>query len=100
MVDSTLIDTQNFANRPGGLDFMEVRTILPLWTKKMNALRVSASVSYNLSELQQLPRAATRDAAHAGGAGKPVLATGAVEMVGTGILHAGAWHGFSRAVVG
>jgi hypothetical protein len=51
MVDSTLIDTQNFANRPGGLDFMEVRTILPLWTKKMNALRVSASVSYNLSEL-------------------------------------------------
>ena len=51
MVDTTLIDTQNFANRPGGLDFMEVRTILPLWTKKMNALRVGASLSYNLSEL-------------------------------------------------
>ena len=51
MLDTTLIDTQNFANRPGGLDFMEVRTILPLWTKKMNALRVGASLSYHLSEL-------------------------------------------------
>jgi hypothetical protein len=51
MVDMTFIDTQDFANRPGGVDFMEVRTILPLWTKKLDALRVSASLSYNLSEL-------------------------------------------------
>lgn len=51
MVDTTFIDTQDFANRPGGLDFMEVRTILPLWTKKVNSLRMSASLSYNLSEL-------------------------------------------------
>ncbi|MCX6851532.1 MAG: hypothetical protein NTY98_21740, partial [Verrucomicrobia bacterium] len=35
MVDTTFIDTQDFANRAGGLDFMEVRTILPFWTKKV-----------------------------------------------------------------
>jgi hypothetical protein len=51
MVDTTLIGTQDLANRPGGLDLAEVRTILPLWTTKINALRLGASVSYNLSEL-------------------------------------------------
>jgi hypothetical protein len=51
MVDTTFIDTQDLANRPGGLDFMEVRTILPVWTKKVADLRMSASLSYNLSEL-------------------------------------------------
>ena len=51
MVDTTFIDTQDFSNRPGGLDFMEVRTIVPFWTKKVNALRMSASLSYNLTEL-------------------------------------------------
>jgi hypothetical protein len=51
MVDTTFVDTQDLANRPGGLDLMEVRTILPFWTKKVNSLRMSASLSYNLSEL-------------------------------------------------
>lgn len=51
MVDTTVVDTQDLANRPGGLDFMEVRTILPFWTKKVSTLRMSASLSYNLSEL-------------------------------------------------
>ncbi len=51
MVDATFIDTQDFANRPGGLDFSEVRTILPVWTKKVGDLRIGVSLSYNLSEL-------------------------------------------------
>lgn len=51
VVDTTFVDTQDLANRPGGLDFMEVRTILPFWTTKVNSLRMSASLSYNLSEL-------------------------------------------------
>ncbi len=51
MVDTTFIDTQDFANQPGGLDFTEVRTILPVWTKKVNDLRIGLSLSYNLSEL-------------------------------------------------
>jgi len=51
MVDTTFVDTQDLANRPGGLDLMEVRTILPFWTMKVNSLRMSASLSYNLSEL-------------------------------------------------
>ena len=51
MVDATFIDTQDFANRPGGLDFSEVRTILPVWTKKVGDLSIGVSLSYNLSEL-------------------------------------------------
>jgi hypothetical protein len=51
MVDTTFIDRQDFVNRPGGLDFMEVRTILPVWTNKIRDLRMSASLSYNLSKL-------------------------------------------------
>lgn len=51
MADVTVMDTQDFENRPGGLDFLELRTILPMWTKKVGDLRVGASLSYNLSEL-------------------------------------------------
>jgi hypothetical protein len=51
MVDTTVVGTQDFANRPGGLGFSEVRTILPVWTKKVRDLRVSASLSYNASLL-------------------------------------------------
>jgi hypothetical protein len=102
MVDTTLIDTQDFANRPGGLDFMEVRTILPLWTKKMNALRVSASLSYNLSELDFNGfLGLQRETLHTLEAQVSLFwRPEHSKMVGAGILHAGARHGFPRAVVG
>ncbi|MEQ1750187.1 MAG: DUF6268 family outer membrane beta-barrel protein [Prosthecobacter sp.] len=51
MVDATFNGTQDFANRPGGLDFSEVRTILPVWSEKVGDLRIGVSLSYNLSEL-------------------------------------------------
>jgi len=51
MVDATFIDTQDFANRPGGLDFFEMRTILPVWTQKAGDVRMGLSLGYNLSEL-------------------------------------------------
>ena len=51
MVDTTFMGTQDFANRQGGLDFLEVRTILPLWTKKIKDTRVSLSLGYNLTEI-------------------------------------------------
>jgi hypothetical protein len=50
MVDATFMDTMDFANRPGGIDFFELRTILPVWTKKVGDLRIGASLGYNLSE--------------------------------------------------
>lgn len=50
MFDRTFIDTQDFANRPGGLDFSELRTIVPLWTTKLESLRVAASLGYNWSQ--------------------------------------------------
>ena len=51
IMDATFMDTQDFANRPGGLDFFEVRTVLPLFTKKLGDLRVGVSAGYNLTEL-------------------------------------------------
>lgn len=51
LLDTTVVGTQDFANRPGGLGFSEVRTILPVWSKKVRDLRVSASLSYNTSVL-------------------------------------------------
>lgn len=51
MVDVTFMDTQDFANRDGGLDFFETRTILPVLTRKMGDLRLGLSLGYNLTEL-------------------------------------------------
>jgi hypothetical protein len=51
MLDATFIDTQDLANRPGGLDFFEVRSILPLWTKKVRDVRLALSLGYNLTEI-------------------------------------------------
>lgn len=51
MADVTIMDTQDFERLPGGLDFFELRTILPLWTRKFGDLRIGASLGYNLSEL-------------------------------------------------
>jgi hypothetical protein len=51
MVDVTFMDTQDFANRDGGLDFFETRTILPFLTRKMGDVRLGLSLGYNLSEL-------------------------------------------------
>ena len=51
LIDTTFIDTQDFANRPGGLDLTELRTVLPVWTQKVGDLRIGLSLSYTLSQL-------------------------------------------------
>lgn len=51
MLDTTFMDQQDFANRPGGVDFFEVRTIVPVWTTKVESTRLALSLGYNLTEL-------------------------------------------------
>lgn len=51
MMDATFMDQQDFSNRPGGLDFFELRTIIPVWTTKTDSTRVALSMGYNLTEL-------------------------------------------------
>jgi hypothetical protein len=51
MVDATFMDTLEFSDRPGGIDFFELRTIVPAWTKKVGDLRIGVSLGYNVSEM-------------------------------------------------
>jgi len=51
VLDATFMDTQDFSNRPGGLDFFELRSIAPIGSKKFGDFRVAASIGYTLTEL-------------------------------------------------
>lgn len=42
---------QDFSDRPGGLDFFELRTIAPVGAKKMGDFLLAGSIGYTLTEL-------------------------------------------------
>jgi len=50
-MDATFMDTQDFSNRPGGLDFFELRTIAPIGAKKFGDFFVAGALGYTLTEL-------------------------------------------------
>ncbi len=51
VADVTIVDTQDFENQPGGLDFMELRTIAPLAAKKWGDFLIAGSLGYTLTDV-------------------------------------------------
>lgn len=51
VADVTFVDTQDFENQPGGLDFMELRTIAPLAVKKWGDFLIAGSLGYTLTDV-------------------------------------------------
>lgn len=51
VADVTFVDTQDFENQPGGLDFMELRTIAPLVAKKWGDFLIAGSLGYTLTDV-------------------------------------------------
>jgi hypothetical protein len=51
VADATFIDTQDFENQPGGIDFFELRTIAPVGFKKWGDFLLAGSVAYTLTEV-------------------------------------------------
>ena len=51
VADVTFVDTQDFENQPGGLDFMELRTIAPLAAKKWGDFLIAGSLGYTLTDV-------------------------------------------------
>jgi hypothetical protein len=51
VVDATFIDTQDFENQAGGIDFFELRTIAPVAAKKWGDFLVAGSLGYTLTEV-------------------------------------------------
>lgn len=50
MVDTSFTATQDFANVAGGLDVFEVRTIMPLWSRKFGSTRIGVSLGYDYTQ--------------------------------------------------
>lgn len=51
VADATFMGMQDFSDRPGGLDFFELRTIAPVGAKKMGDFLLAGSIGYTLTEL-------------------------------------------------
>jgi hypothetical protein len=51
VADVTFVDTQDFENQPGGLDFIELRTIAPLAAKKWGDFLIAGSLGYTLTDV-------------------------------------------------
>ena len=51
VADVTVVDTQDFENQPGGIDFRELRTIAPLAAKKWGDFLIAGSIGYTLTDL-------------------------------------------------
>ncbi|MFM2170197.1 MAG: hypothetical protein RI957_426 [Verrucomicrobiota bacterium] len=51
VADVTIVDTQDFENQPGGLHFMELRTIAPIAAKKWGDFLVAGSIGYALTDV-------------------------------------------------
>jgi hypothetical protein len=51
VADVTFVDMQDFENQPGGLDFMELRTIAPLAAKKWGDFLIAGSLGYTLTDV-------------------------------------------------
>lgn len=52
MVDATFMGTQDYSDQPGGLDFFELRTIMPVWKTQLGEdARLGISLGYNLTEV-------------------------------------------------
>lgn len=52
MVDATFMGTQDYSDQPGGLDFFELRTIMPVWKTQLGEdTRLGISLGYNLTEV-------------------------------------------------
>lgn len=49
VADVTMVDTQDFENQPGGIDFRELRTIAPLAAKKWGDFLIAGSIGYMLT---------------------------------------------------
>lgn len=51
VTDVTMVDTQDFENQSGGLDFMELRTIAPIAAKKWGDFLIAGSLGYTLTDV-------------------------------------------------
>jgi hypothetical protein len=51
VADATFVDTQDFENHAGGIDFFELRTIAPVGFRKWGDFFVAGSIAYTLTEV-------------------------------------------------
>jgi len=51
VADLSVVDHQEFQSQPGGLDFMELRTIAPIVAKKWGDFLVAGSIGYALTDV-------------------------------------------------